>query len=154
MTRHRISTHFVVEEFDCHNGAKVPTAAHDALALWAKVWGEPLRDAFGPVRITSGFRPAAYNASVGGAPQSFHRYELRYGPSRSPSAGVGVAADCTPSTGTPAAWQSWAAEHVRGAVARIGRAEGVNLANRGAAVAYPRSGFIHLDTGPRRSWVG
>lgn len=147
MTRYRISTHFVVEEFDCHDGTRVPTAAHDALKLWAKAWGEPLREAFGPVRITSGFRPRAYNASVGGAPLSFHRYELRYGPGSDGGLPRGVAADCTPAKGDVAGWQRWAVRRLGALPAPLGSA-------RGAAVGYPRSGFIHLDTGPRRSWAG
>lgn len=33
---------------------------------------DPLRDVFGPIRITSGYRSPALNAAVGGAPSSKH----------------------------------------------------------------------------------
>lgn len=146
MTRFRISKNFVVEEFDCHDGTKVPSAAHDALQLWAKVWGEPLRDAFGPVRVTSGFRTTSYNRSVGGAPSSFHVYSLRYGPNRGLAVGVGVAADVVPARGGPADWQKWAQAYMSPHLPGL-------QGSRGAAVAYSRQGFIHLDTGPRRTWA-
>lgn len=147
MTRYRISPHFVVEEFDSRDGRRVPTEAHPALALWARVWGEPLREAFGPVRITSGYRSTAHNAAVGGAPLSFHVYTLRYGASKRPALGVGVAADVVPARGDVARWQRWASARLGAGVPDLGR-------SRGAAVGYPASGFIHLDTGPRRSWAG
>lgn len=139
MTRHRLSPHFTVEEFDCRNGTKVPTAAHAALETWCRVWGEPLRARFGPVTVTSGFRTPTYNQDVGGAPSSFHVYTL--GTMR------GVAADVVPARGTPADWGRWATAHYRDVSWPLGRV-------RGAAVPYPRQRFIHLDTGPRRSWAG
>lgn len=147
MTRFRISKHFVVEEFDCRNGTKVPAEAHDALVLWAQVWGEPLRAAFGPVRVASGYRTTAYNQHVGGAPQSFHVYTLRYGAGKQPALGVGVAADVVPARGGVQQWQAWASARLRGGSTPLG-------GSRGAAVGYVQEGFIHLDTGPRRSWAG
>lgn len=140
MTRLLLSTHFRVEEFDCHDGTRVPASAHAALKTWCRVWGEPIREAFGPVRVTSGYRTTTYNRSVGGAPASFHVYTL--GSLR------GVAADVVPARGTPALWAAWAKRHYEvGTTWPLG-------ASRGAAVPYPRSGFIHLDTGPRRTWAG
>ena len=40
---------------------------------------EKLRDKFGPIKITSGNRPPAINASVGGASQSEHLYQVGCG---------------------------------------------------------------------------
>lgn len=57
---------------------------------------EPVRRQFGPVRITSGFRTRSVNEQVGGAPLSFHRYDM--------GAGRGVAADFVARRGTPRAW--------------------------------------------------
>lgn len=154
MTRQRLSKHFDATEFDCRNGAQWPPAARAALELWCAAWGEPLREAFGPVRITSGYRTRGYNRAVGGAAQSYHRYDLRYGPEAMASLGKGLAADVVPSRGTPAAWGKWAAAHkVR--LQRSGRrTAGTLLTRRLAAVPYPRDGFIHLDTGPDRTWAG
>lgn len=41
-------------------------------------WGflEPLREKFGPIRITSGYRCAALNSLIGGSPTSFHMLGL------------------------------------------------------------------------------
>lgn len=138
-TRPKLSEHFAAAEFDCRDGHEWPPAARGSLETWCRVWGEPLRTAFGPVRVTSGYRTATYNRSVGGAPWSFHVYTL--GSLR------GVAADVVPARGTPAEWARWATARTRSAAWPLGQA-------RGAAVAYPRQGFIHLDTGPRRTWAG
>lgn len=154
MTRTKISAHFGAAEFDCNDGTPWPPAARAALEWWAAVWGEPLRREFGPVRVTSGYRTVAYNRGVGGAELSYHVYTLRYGPAKRSGLGVGVAADVVPARGRPADWQEWATRHqmlLRGRSSGLG---GVKTAGRLAAVAYPRSGFIHLDTGPARTWVG
>lgn len=153
MTRQRISDHFVIEEFDCRDGTPVPPTAIRGLVLWARVWGEPLRAAFGPVRVTSGYRTAVYNRRVGGAPNSFHVYDL-HRDERIMSAvrlpGVGttqpVAADVVPARGGPAAWEAWAKKRMRSAAWILG-------GGRGAAEGYTRQGFVHLDTGPRRTWI-
>lgn len=135
----RLSKNFLLREFDCRDGSRVPTAAIPALREWCALWGEPLRKEFGPVVITSGFRTPSYNARVGGAGASYHVYTL--GSAR------GVAADCVPARGTPDQWQRWANRHLE-----VGKWVGGQ--RRGAAVAYPRQRFIHLDTGPRRTWAG
>lgn len=148
MTRARISDHFVVEEFDCHDGTRVPTAALPGLRLWATWWGEPLRAAFGPVTINSGFRTELYNRSVGGAPSSYHRYDLHRAQRVAGSpVSQPIAADCRPARGTPAQWQAWARS-------RFGTRAWLGGSGTGAAVGYPRLGFVHLDTGPRRTWAG
>jgi len=73
-TRHRLSDHFIVEEFDCHDGTKVPSAYYDALEYLCRTFLEPLRKSYGSVTINSGYRTRSYNASIGGASGSFHIY--------------------------------------------------------------------------------
>lgn len=137
-SRGRLSTNFAMSEFDCRDGHAVPAIATTALREWCVVWGEPLRRAFGPVRVTSGYRTAAYNRRVGGAGSSLHVYDL--------GVGRGVAADVVPARGTPALWQAWARAHYKSRSWPMPQ-------GRGAAVAYPNQGFIHLDTGSRRTWA-
>jgi uncharacterized protein YcbK (DUF882 family) len=54
-----------------------------------------VRSTYGPTTIHSGYRTRRYNATVGGAPNSYHVYL----PSRR-----GVAADFSCQRGRPAAW--------------------------------------------------
>lgn len=147
MTRLRISTHFIVEEFDCHDGTRVPTEALPALRSLAQHWLEPLRERFGPVRVVSGYRPPRYNARVGGAPRSYHLYDrLDLGATRALGGGM-VAADVVPARGRPRDWSEWARSH------RLTWTP-LERRSRGGVGRYDRSGFVHLDTGPRRSWEG
>lgn len=78
---HRLSLNFTLREFTASQTAtrrgirNVPTAEHirNMEALCREVL-EPVRAQFGrPVRITSGYRSAALNRAVGGAPTSQHR---------------------------------------------------------------------------------
>ena len=78
-TRHRLSTHFTVEEFDCHDGTKVSKRDYNGLEYLCKVYLEPLRAKYGMVTILSGFRTPSHNRSVGGAPNSFHIYTIHDG---------------------------------------------------------------------------
>lgn len=141
MTRAKLSAHFSVEEFDCHDGTRVPTNFHGELRRWCMVWGEPLRSAFGPVTVLSGFRTEAYNDAVGGERASYHRYGIR-------NVGSGVAADVRPARGRPSDWAAWARERRR----RPGLWLVKNA--RGGVGQYDGSAFVHLDTGPRRDWRG
>ena len=70
-TRKRLSKHFTVEEFDCHNGTRVSPREYNGLEYLCKQFLEPLRAKFGRVTINSGFRTKAYNASIGGASGSY-----------------------------------------------------------------------------------
>lgn len=146
-SRVQLTKNFRIEEFDCRNGARVPTAAVPALRRWCQLIGEPLRDRFGPVRVTSGYRTTDYNRSVGGAPASYHVYDRRHPAGTTVVNPYDLAADVVPARGTPAQWEQWARARFRSATWTPGR-------GRGAAVAYPSSGFVHLDTGPARTWAG
>jgi uncharacterized protein YcbK (DUF882 family) len=95
-TRKRLSDHFVVEEFDCHNGAKVQSRDYNGLSYLCRTFLEPLRKKYGPVHINSGYRTRAYNASIGGATNSFHVYTAHDGNDQ--------AADVTCARGAPSEW--------------------------------------------------
>lgn len=142
MTRHRISEHFTIEEFDCHDGTRVPTAAWTALGRWAAEWGEPMRREFGACTVLSGYRTPTYNRSVGGASGSYH---LNY--RTADGARKGIAADLRFARGNVQDWYRWAIAE-RDRRPRLGRA-GV-----GGIGFYPGQRFVHLDTGPRRGWRG
>jgi uncharacterized protein YcbK (DUF882 family) len=75
-TRHRLSEHFTVEEFDCRDGTKVDSRYYGGLEYLCRVYLEPLRKKYGAVHVNSGFRTASYNRSIGGASQSFHIYTI------------------------------------------------------------------------------
>jgi uncharacterized protein YcbK (DUF882 family) len=101
MTRHRLSEHFTVEEFDCHNGVKVPRRDYNGLEYLCKQYLEPLRKKFGPVTVVSGFRTKSYNAGIGGASRSFHVYTEHDGNDQ--------AADIKCARGTPTQWRNFLA---------------------------------------------
>jgi uncharacterized protein YcbK (DUF882 family) len=65
-----LSPHFSRAEFDCHDGQR----AHPDPRLVESL--ERLRSICGdrPLHIVSGYRDRAYNASIGGAPESQHIY--------------------------------------------------------------------------------
>lgn len=147
MTRYRISTHFSVEEFDCHNGTRVPAWTIPRLREWARVWGEPLRARFGPVTVLSGYRTHNYNEQVGGARSSYHVYDARARGKGVQLPGHGVAVDVRCARGTAADWASWARGTNR-------PRSYLSASGRGGVGLYVASRFVHLDTGPRRDWRG
>lgn len=122
------SKNFRYSEFDCNNGQKIPEASKPAVREWCRRIGEPARAKFGPVGITSGFRPSAYNASIGGATNSVHIWDY---PGRECKA---VAVDWYAASGGPRDWYDFAE----------GKADG-----RGY---YPNSGFTHSDTRNNIGW--
>lgn len=127
-----VSDHYRLAEFNCRCGRTVPKVAVPALAHLAEIFLEPIRAEFGPVFVTSGYRPVDYNRRIGGARYSQHIYEL------TPES---VAADLIPLRGSPAEWATFARS--------IARGKGL-----GGVGQYDHSGFVHVDNGPRRDWWG
>jgi uncharacterized protein YcbK (DUF882 family) len=146
-TRHRISEHFTIEEFDCKDGTRVPVlhlGSIRALCVW---WLEPFRERFGPVIVHSGYRTPSYNASVGGAQRSVHLLKTEMS-SFPPGQRVrAAAADVSAARSGPVEWARWAQEHRR-KHAHLGKR------GRGGVGRYVGQGFVHLDTAPLRDWQG
>jgi uncharacterized protein YcbK (DUF882 family) len=133
-TRRRLSKHFVVEEFDCRDGTHVMRRDYDGLSLLCRVYLEPLRAKFGPVKINSGYRTLRYNAKIGGASKSYHVYSVHDGNDQ--------AVDITCARGTPAQWHS-AANWLRKN----------KMGGRGGLGLY--SNFVHIDMRDYKSdWRG
>lgn len=137
-SRHRLSPHFVVEEFDCHDGTRVPSDRVDDLERLCVRVLEPLREHFGVCTVVSGYRPPRYNQQIGGALASVHMAGRGRGI-------PGVAADVRFRTGRPQTWAQ-AAEPLLTRFYPPG----------GGLGTYPGlSGWIHVDTrGYRARWVG
>jgi uncharacterized protein YcbK (DUF882 family) len=93
--RTSITEHFRWAEFGMPDGTLPPRSQWRSILRLCVVYLEPLRRAYGPVVITSGFRSAGYNAVVGGAPHS------RHVPSSEPDV---AAADVWCRAGTPREW--------------------------------------------------
>lgn len=125
-TRHRLSTHFVVEEFDCHDGTKVSSREYAGLEYLCRQFLEPMRRKFGPCTVHSGFRTRAYNRRIGGANNSYHIYNIHDGNDQ--------AADVSFRRGTPEQWGAYA-----NAIRRKKRG------GRGGIGIYRRSRFVHID---------
>lgn len=125
----QLTAHFNVREFDCKDGRRVPAIAVPALTLLCRRILEPMRTRYGPAIVLSAYRPADYNARIGGAKYSQHIYEL------TPAS---VAADMTFATGNPQAWAAYADTLGAGGVGR-----------------YDRSMFVHVDNRPEPArWTG
>jgi uncharacterized protein YcbK (DUF882 family) len=97
-TRHRLSPHFTIEEFDCHDGTRVSPREYNGLEYLCRTYLEPLRKSYGPVTVHSGFRTAAYNAKIGGAQRSYHVYTIHDGNDQ--------AADVSCARGTTRDWHA------------------------------------------------
>jgi uncharacterized protein YcbK (DUF882 family) len=123
-TRKRLSKHFTVEEFDCHNGARVARRDYDGLAYLCRTYLEPLRKKYGPVHVNSGLRTERYNASVGGANGSYHVYGQHDGNDQ--------AADIVCARGRPTDW------HRTANTIRQRKRSG-----KGGLGLYPT--FVHID---------
>jgi uncharacterized protein YcbK (DUF882 family) len=142
-TRRRLTRHFVVEEFDSHDGVHVRQRDHAALEHLCDWWLEPLRSEFGPVTITSGFRSFAQNRKVGGAARSVHLLRTQLPNAASSSLTVAAAADIRCLRGAPHDWARWA---------RLEREPSAHLGQRGRGGVGLYPSFVHLDTGTARDW--
>ena len=92
-----ISKHFTYGEFTLNEEARRFTNIDQcAIANLIAQFLEVARDKFGPLKITSGHRPPAINAAVGGAPNSEHLYK--------PGCG---AVDVYPINGDDQAFERW-----------------------------------------------
>lgn len=125
-TRHRLSKHFVIEEFDCKDGTKVKSREYKGLEYLCRQYLEPMRAKFGPCTVHSGYRTVSWNRHVGGEPNSFHIYPMHDGNDQ--------ASDVSFATGNATAWHSFA-NNIRQTKRR----------GRGGLGLYPRQGFVHID---------
>ena len=120
----KLSEHFTAGEFLCHD----PNYRYLRLLPALVDLLEKMREKLGnqPLTINSGYRPAAYNASVGGAPLSTHI--------------DGLAADVS-------------ASHV--SVDRLWEVADQLVGERGGVGFYPYQQFVHVDLrGHRARWSG
>jgi uncharacterized protein YcbK (DUF882 family) len=135
-TRRRLSKHFTVEEFDCHDGTKVMKRDYNGLAYLCRTYLEPLRKKYGPVTVHSGYRTISYNRSVGGASQSFHIYTIHDGNDQ--------AADVSCARGKPSDWHR-----------TVNYLRNKHRGGKGGLGLYPNLGFIHVDIRDYKAdWTG
>lgn len=146
-TRRKLSDHFTIEEFDCHDGTPVPPLAIHGLELHIAWWLEPLREEFGPVTVLSGYRTEAFNRTLAGAaPSSFHLYHRARAIVNHQGRPIRpVAVDVRCRRGDALEWSEWARRF-------CDRSGTLGKKGRGGIGRYITSNFIHLDTGPRRGW--
>jgi len=90
-----LTRHFTLEEFIRPEDRPAPAATRRFYLELCRDYLEPLRAAFGPTAVFSGYRSPSRNALVGGAPQSYHmRLPMR----------AGAAADVGCARGRPREW--------------------------------------------------
>lgn len=142
-TRRRLSRHFVIEEFDSRDGARVPDDLAGALVHLADWWLEPLRAEFGAVTILSGYRSAAHNLTVGGARRSVHLLTTPMPAPHGKWRPMAAAADIRCAQAGPPEWSAWATRE---------RRMSHELAGHGRGGIGTYFAFVHLDTGPWRRW--
>jgi hypothetical protein len=151
VTRLRFSPHFVVEEFDCRDGTRVPDSPRlgmiTGISHLVQWWLEPMRAQFGPVHIVSGYRTLSHNTAVGGASRSVHLGATPLLGRTADSRTVAMAADVVCRRARTSDVFAWAQDHVE-------RNEHLAARARGGIGYYPRGGFIHVDTAGRREWRG
>lgn len=92
----RVGDHFRIHEFEDRRSDKpIPLQSLGGLVLLVRRALDPLRDAFGVTRVSSGYRSEESNTAAGGALYSHHVWNNHpWSP----------AADVVPTNGTPADW--------------------------------------------------
>lgn len=134
----RLSPHFTLSEFYCHDGTAPPEESVPAIREVCVNMLEPLRDKYGACTVLSGYRHRAYNATIGGATHSQHIYD------ETPAS---IAVDVRFARGSVKQWaRSLRWRRLAKSIWRRGARGGVGI--------YIRSGFVHFDSGPRRDWNG
>lgn len=123
----KLSQHFDLHEFACHDGTPVPASHVDALRYLCREILEPLRAKYGPCKVHSGYRTQDYNAKIGGARESFHVYDEH--------AVHDVAADVSFARGSVRGWR-WKAARILLLKRR----------RKGGLGMYVAGGFLHVDT--------
>lgn len=107
MSRIQLTANFYLDEFTrsqvaARHGIDVVvlpgTEVHSNLRRLCGTVLQPLRDALGPVTVTSGYRPPALNRLIGGSPHSQHRH--------------GLAADLVVSGYSPLEVAEWIRRHI------------------------------------------
>jgi len=121
----RLSNNFMLTEFNCHDGSRVPDKLLpnvQALAMQLQIIREELGEG---LTILSGYRTAAWNIRVGGKPKSMH-LEAK-------------AADLTAKNYTP--------KQLHKAILKLIKEGRIKDGGLGL---YP--GFVHYDIGHARRW--
>ena len=111
----QLTKNFNSREFDCKDGTPVPHRDYNGLEALCRQMLEPMRAKYGRVTVHSGYRTASHNAAVGGASQSYHRYDIHDGNDQ--------AADISCAKGTPADWArtaNWLRNRRRGGKGGLG----------------------------------
>lgn len=129
-----VSAAQIRKQFQTHDGTLLPASAVPIARELLTKYIRPLERKFGPATIISAYRHKTYNAKIGGASQSLHRYTELY--SRS------GAVDLTFRKGSPREW-----------------AKAAEKLNPGGLGIYPKSNFIHIDNRQnnrlgRARWAG
>ncbi len=137
----------MIEEFDCRDGTEVPAHHERDIALLVAVWLQPMREAFGPLHVVSGYRTPRHNVSVGGARRSIHLLRTPLPQRTAASVTMAAAADVVGrrADSSPRAMAAWARRH---------RAKHGQLADRDRGGIGEYATFLHVDTGPLRDWRG
>ncbi len=69
---HKLTEHFTWEEFDCHDGEKVPNIYWGNVKALAINLEALRREVNSTITITSGYRSKSHNKAINGAPSSQH----------------------------------------------------------------------------------
>lgn len=85
---HKLSEHFALGEFACHDGSDLVLVSEDLVKLLEKIraWARTVVSPDAVVIITSGYRTTSYNAAVKGKSNSRHilgeaaDFKIAYGP--------------------------------------------------------------------------